>query len=55
MGAFADVITEVWTQITSCVTTIKGEPILMAPTAVGFVGAIIGLTKGFLRFGRRRR
>ena len=54
LGAFSTVISEVWTQMSSCLTTIKGEPILLAPTAIGFVGGIMGITKSFIRFGRRK-
>lgn len=50
--AFTSVITEVWSQFSSCITTVKGEPMLLLPFGVGFAGAIIGLTKRFFSFKR---
>lgn len=50
--AFTSVISEVWTQFASCVTTLKGEPMLLLPFGVGFAGAMIGLTKRFFSFRR---
>lgn len=48
--AFTTVISEVWTQFATCVTTLKGEPMLLLPFGVAFGGAMIGLTKRFFRF-----
>lgn len=52
---FSTVVTEVWSQITTCMTTISSNALLLIPVCVGFVGAIIGLAKRFLRFGGSRR
>lgn len=49
---FTAVIGAVWTQFTNCVTTLKGEPMLLLPFGVGFAGAIIGITKKFFSFRR---
>lgn len=52
---FTTALTTVWGQIDDCLETITGQAVLMLPIAVSFAGAIIGLAKGFLRFGGRRR
>ncbi len=49
---FTAVIGTVWSQLTSCIGTIKGEPMLLLPFGVAFGGAMIGLTKRFFRFNR---
>lgn len=50
---FETALETVWENISSCLDTITGEPLLLLPIAVSFAGAVIGLAKGFLRFGRR--
>ena len=52
--SFTTALTTVWSQIGDCLDTITGQAVLMLPVAVSFAGAILGLAKGFLRFGRRR-
>lgn len=52
---FTTVVAAVWNQISSCMTTIVGNELLLLSVAVPFVGAIIGLAKRFLRFGGSRR
>lgn len=52
---FTTVVGEVWTQVTSAMTTITSSPILLLGVGVSFAGAIIGLTKRFIRFGGGRR
>lgn len=52
---FSTVVTEVWSQVTSAMTTITSSPILLLGVGVSFAGAIIGLTKRFIRFGGGRR
>lgn len=47
------VITFIWSQITSCASTIMSDAVLAFPVVVGMVGAVIGLT--FSLLGRRRR
>lgn len=53
--AFTTVVEQCWSQITSCVTTITSNALLLLPVGLGFVGSVIGITKGFLGFGRRRK
>lgn len=53
--AFTTAIGAVWDGITNFATTIKGEPILMLPVGLSFVGSIIGIGKGFFTFGRRKK
>lgn len=48
------VTSAVTTGMTAIVTTIKGEPLMLLPIGVSFIGACIGLAKGLFRFGRRR-
>lgn len=52
---FSTVVTEVWSQLSSAMTTITGSPILLLGVGVSFAGAIIGLAKRFIRFGGGRR
>ena len=52
---FSTVVSEVWTQIGSAMTTITGSPILLLGVGVSFAGAVIGLTKRFIRFGGGRK
>lgn len=52
---FTTVVEQCWSQITLCVTTITSNSLLLLPVGLGFVGSVIGITKGFLGFGRRRR
>ena len=53
--AILALVTQCWTMITDCIGVMKAEPILLMPTIIGLVGAVIGLTKRFLRFGRGRK
>lgn len=50
---FSTVVSEVWTQVSSCMETVTGSPILLVGVGVSFAGAVIGLTKRFIRIGRR--
>lgn len=52
---FGTVTTAVWNEVTTCMTTITGNALLLLSVAVPFVGAVIGLAKRFLRFGGGRR
>lgn len=52
---FSTVVSECWTQISSCINTIVGSPILLLGVGVSFAGAVIGLTKRFIRFGSGKR
>lgn len=52
---FTTVVGEVWEQVTSAMETITSSPILLLGVGVSFAGAIIGLTKRFIRFGGGRR
>lgn len=52
---FTTVVTAVWSQVTTCMTTISGNALLLLSVCVPFVGAVIGLAKRFLRFGGGRR
>lgn len=49
------VLTFVWGQITTTMTTISTNALLLLPFGVALAGAIIGLSKRFLRFGGGRR
>lgn len=53
--AILSLVTQCWDLIKECISTMKDEPILLMPTIIGLVGAIIGLTRRFLRFGRGRK
>lgn len=44
----------VWDGITSCLGVITANPLLLIPIVIGFVGVVIGITKGFIGFGRRK-
>lgn len=52
---FGTVMTEVWTQIVACTGKIVDSPILLLGVGVSFAGAVIGLTKRFIRFGSGKR
>lgn len=52
--AFSDVLSLVWTQITSTVTTIAGNALLLIPIAGTFAGLVIGLTQKLMGVRRRR-
>lgn len=53
--SFTTVVGLVWTELPKCVDMIIARPILMLPVGFAFAGGIIGLSKGLLRFGRRRK
>jgi len=55
MSTIAPVVEFVWTQFTECTDMIVARPYMLIPFGVGVAGAILGLAKGFFRFGRRRR
>ena len=52
---FGTVMTECWSQIGDCMEAIIGSPILLLGVGVSFAGAVIGLTKRFIRFGSGKR
>lgn len=45
----------VWSGIKSCLGVITANPLLLLAVGLGFVGAVIGITKGFIGFGRKKR
>lgn len=51
--AFTTLITTIWTQIASVVSTITGSPLLLIPVGFVFVGGVIGLAMKLM--GTRRR
>ena len=53
--SFTTLLTLVWEQITSCMTTVMNNALLLIPVVMSFVGSIIGLAQGFLGTRRRRR
>ncbi|MDE5772386.1 MAG: hypothetical protein K2I06_12300 [Ruminococcus sp.] len=55
MDTILPVLTLVWDQFATCVDMIVARPYMLIPFAIGIAGAILGLAKGFFRFGRRRR
>lgn len=44
----------IWDGITACLGVITAQPLLLIPIGIGFVGVVIGITKGFIGFGRRK-
>lgn len=52
---FTTVTTAVWGEVTNCMTAISTNALLLLSVAVPFVGAIIGISKRWLRFGGGRR
>lgn len=48
------VLSAVWTGITSTVSTISGNALLLIPVAGGFAGLTIGLTQKLMGIRRRR-
>ena len=52
--AFTDVLTLIWNQITSTVTTIAGNTLLLIPIAGTFAGLVIGLTQKLMGIRRRK-
>lgn len=53
--AFSTLLTEVWSQVNTTVTTISSNAILLIPVGFVFVGAVIGIAKSLMgtRKGRR--
>ena len=49
------VLGDVWDEITSLVTTISGNALLLIPLAAAFAGLIIGLTMKLMGIRRKRR
>lgn len=54
-AAFTELLSEVWTQIGSVVTTISASALLLIPVGFAFVGGVIGLAKGLMGTKRGRR
>ena len=48
-------LTNIWLQVTTLVTTIASSPLLLIPVGMGFAGGVIGLGKRLMGAGRRRR
>ncbi|MDE6501507.1 MAG: hypothetical protein K2L10_05440 [Ruminococcus sp.] len=55
LGNLKTALEMVWGQMTTCVNTISGSPLLLLAVAIPVAGAVIGLAKRLLRFGGRRR
>ena len=55
MTTLLTVISEVWTQITSLVTTISTNALLLIPLAGAFASLVIGLTLKLMGIRRRGR
>lgn len=51
--AFITLVSEIWTQMGTTVTTITGSPILLIPVGFVFAGGVIGIAKSLM--GTRRR
>ena len=47
--AFSTLLTEVWSQVTSTVTTISSNALLLIPIGFTFVGGAIGIAKRLMR------
>lgn len=54
-AVWADVASFFSTALSSGLSTITAEPLLVAPTVVGVAGIVIGSAKRLLRVGGRRR
>lgn len=52
---FGVLLTEVWQQIGSVVSTISNSALLLIPVGFTFVGGVIGLSKGLMGTKRGRR
>lgn len=52
--AFSTVLSLIWTQITSTVSTIAGNTLLLIPVAGTFAGLVIGLTQKLMGIRRRK-
>lgn len=52
--AFSTAVSFVWSGVKDFSTTVTGDSLLLAPVALSFVGAIVGIGKGLFRFGRRK-
>lgn len=57
MTTLLSVLTEIWSQISSLVTTISSNALLLVPLAGAFASLVIGLTMKLMgiRRGRSRR
>lgn len=51
--AFSTLLTEVWSQVNTTVTTISSNAILLIPVGFVFVGGVIGIAKSLM--GTRRK
>lgn len=56
LTALTDIVGQIWTQMTTLVNQITGNPILLFPVAFVFAFAVVRLAKSLLglRSGRRR-
>ena len=54
--AVTDIVTVIWTQMSTLVSQIIGNPVLLFPIAFIFAGSVIGIAKSLLglRRGKRR-
>ena len=52
--AFTSVLSTIWTSISSTVTTIAGNTLLLIPVAGTFAGLVIGLTQKLMGIRRRK-
>ena len=55
MTSLLSVVSELWTQISSLVTTISGNVLLLIPLAGSFASLIIGLTMKLMGIRRKSR
>ena len=52
---WATLISQIWAQLNTMVTTISSNELLLIPVGLGFAGGVIGLGKRLMGTGRRRR
>lgn len=52
-NAFTALTGAIWTQVTTIVSTIAANPLLLIPIGFVFIGGAIGIAKGLM--GTRRR
>lgn len=55
MTTLLSVVSELWTQITTLITTISSNALLLIPLAGSFASLIIGLTMKLMGIRRRSR
>lgn len=51
--AFGSLMTEIWTEMGTTVSTITASPILLIPVGFVFAGGVVGIAKSLM--GTRRR